>query len=1076
VPKRTDLSSILVIGSGPIVIGQACEFDYSGTQACRVLRREGYRVVLVNSNPATIMTDPELSDATYIEPLTPEIVAKIIEKERPDALLPTVGGQTGINLAVALDRAGVLERFGVEVLGASIASLQLGEDRLLFKAAMEEIGLSVPKSAYVGSLDEARASIDTIGYPVIIRPSFTLGGEGGGVAYNREELEDVIRSALAASPNHTALMEQSVVGWKEFELEVIRDAADNAIVVCSVENVDAMGVHTGDSITVAPQQTLSDREYQAMRDEAFRVIRRVGVATGGSNIQFAVDPETGDRVVIEMNPRVSRSSALASKATGFPIAKIAALLAVGYTLDEVPNDITGETFAAFEPSLDYTVVKIPRWAFEKFPASPSQLGTSMKSVGEVMAIGGTFAEALLKGLAALELDGTLLDRERRNSDPVRLADRLAQPNWERLFSVFAAIRQGWTVEEVHRITHIDPWFLREIQEIVGVETDLGCWDLASVPTDLLVRAKQAGHSDAGIARLLVCSPEELAAERKRRGVHRVYKRVDTCAAEFPAQTPYLYSTFGSEDEAAPTERRKVVILGSGPNRIGQGIEFDYCCVHAALALRDAGFETIMVNCNPETVSTDYDTSDRLYFEPLTTEHVLAVLERERPDGVIVQLGGQTPLKLARPLEAAGAPIWGTPPDAIDLAEDRRRFGALLAEEGILQPEGDSATSLEEAREIARRIGFPVLVRPSYVLGGRAMAICYDETTLASYMREAAEVSPGSPVLLDRFLDDAIELDVDLIADGRRAVVAGILRHIEEAGIHSGDSAAVLPPLGAGAGGLTPELVDEMRQIGRRLALRLGVIGLMNVQFAVHEGKVYVIEANPRASRTVPFIAKAVGVPLAGLAARVMAGATLEELGFTEEPKVPAVFIKAPVFPFRRFPGVDPVLGPEMKSTGEVMGVSDNFGAAFAKAWIAAGSLLPTEGTAFLSVHDRDKETLVPVARGLAEQGFELVATSGTAEHLEAHGLPTRTVRKVHEGRPNVVDALIDGEIDLVVNTPIGQEGHVDDAYIRQTALKHGVPCITTLSGARAAVEGIAALRRESFGVTSLQDLHGATSD
>jgi len=1071
VPKRTDLSSILVIGSGPIVIGQACEFDYSGTQACRVLRQQGYRVVLVNSNPATIMTDPELSDATYIEPLTPEIVAKIIEKERPDALLPTVGGQTGINLAVALDEAEVLERFGVEVLGASIESLQLGEDRQLFKAAMEEIGLSVPKSAFAHSLEEAKAVIDEIGFPVIVRPSFTLGGEGGGVAYNRDEFEEVIRSALAASPNSQALLEQSVVGWKELELEVIRDCADNAIVVCSVENVDAMGVHTGDSITVAPQQTLSDREYQAMRDEAFQVIRRVGVATGGSNIQFAVDPQSGARVVIEMNPRVSRSSALASKATGFPIAKIAALLAVGYTLDEVPNDITGETFAAFEPTLDYTVVKIPRWAFEKFPASPSHLGTSMKSVGEVMALGGTFAEALLKGLNALELEGTLLDRERRNSDPVRLAERLAQPNWERLFSVFAALRQGWTVEEVHRITHIDPWFLREIREIVDVETELGCWNLESVPTELLIRAKQAGHSDAGIARILVSTPEEIAAERKRRGVHRVYKRVDTCAAEFPAQTPYLYSTFGAEDEAEPTGRKKVVILGSGPNRIGQGIEFDYCCVHAAFALREAGYETIMVNCNPETVSTDYDTSDRLYFEPLTTEHVLAILERERPDGVIVQLGGQTPLKLARPLEAAGAPIWGTPPDAIDLAEDRRRFGDLLAAEGILQPEGGSATSLNEAKEIARRIGFPVLVRPSYVLGGRAMAICYDETSLASYMREAAAVSPGAPVLLDRFLDDAIELDVDLLADGRTAVVAGILRHIEEAGIHSGDSAAVLPPLGAGAGGLTPELIDEMRDIGRRLALRLGVVGLMNVQFAVHEGQVYVIEANPRASRSVPFIAKAVGVPLAGLAARVMAGATLEELGFTEEPAVPGIFIKAPVFPFRRFPGVDPVLGPEMKSTGEVMGVSGDFGVAFAKAWIAAGSRLPTEGSAFLSVHDRDKEALLPIARGLAEKGFELVATSGTAEYLTNQGLAPRTVRKVHEGRPNVVDELINGGIDLVINTPIGQAGHVDDAYIRQTALKHGVPCITTLSGARATVEGIEALRSERFSVASLQELH-----
>jgi carbamoyl-phosphate synthase large subunit len=1072
-PKRTDIRSVLVVGSGPIVIGQACEFDYSGTQACRVLKREGYRVVLVNSNPATIMTDPELSDATYVEPLTVEVAARIIERERPDALLPTVGGQTGINLAIGLEEAGVLERFGVEVLGASIESLRLGEDRQLFKAAMEEIGLRVPRSRYAGSLEEAREATGEIGFPVIVRPSFTLGGEGGGVAFNRDEYDEVVRAALQASPSHRVLLEESVVGWKEFELEVMRDVADNAIVVCSVENVDAMGVHTGDSITVAPQQTLSDREFQEMRDDAFRVIRRVGVATGGSNIQFAVDPRTGDRVVIEMNPRVSRSSALASKATGFPIAKIAALLAVGYTLDEVPNDITGETFAAFEPTLDYTVVKIPRWAFEKFPATPPSLGTSMKSVGEVMAIGGTFSEALLKGLAALELDGTLLDRERRNSDPVRLAERLAQPNWERLFSVFAALRQGWTVEEVSRISHIDPWFLREIREIVELEAELACWNLASVPTPVLARAKAVGLSDAGIARLLVCATDELAAERKRRGVRRVYKRVDTCAAEFPAQTPYLYSTFGLEDEAPPTGRKKVAILGSGPNRIGQGIEFDYCCVHAALALRDAGYETLMVNCNPETVSTDYDTSDRLYFEPLTVEHVLAVLEREAPDGVIVQLGGQTPLKLAKPLTAAGAPIWGTPAEAIDLAEDRKRFGALLAEEGILQPEAGTATSIEEGVAVARRIGFPILVRPSYVLGGRAMAICYDEGSLAGYMQEAAEVSPGAPVLLDRFLDDAIELDVDLLADGRQAVVAGVLRHIEEAGIHSGDSAAVLPPTGAGTVGLTPGQVEEMREIARRLALRLGVVGLMNVQFAVHEGRIYVLEANPRASRTVPFIAKAVGVPLAGLAARVMAGATLEELGFTEEPVVPAVFVKAPVFPFRRFPGVDPVLGPEMKSTGEVMGVGDDFGAAFAKAWIAAGNRLPTHGAAFLSVHDRDKEGLVPVARGLAEQGFELVATGGTAEHLVERGLAVRRVLKVHEGRPNVVDHLINGEIDLVVNTPIGREGHVDDAYIRQTALKHNVPCITTLSGARATVEGIRALRAGRLEVYSLQDLYAA---
>jgi carbamoyl-phosphate synthase large subunit len=1063
-PRRTDLRSILVLGSGPIVIGQACEFDYSGTQACRALKREGYRVILVNSNPATIMTDPELSDATYVEPLVPEVVEKILEKERPDALLPTVGGQTGINLAIALEERGALARFGVEVLGAGIDALRLGEDRLLFKQAMEEVGLKVPRSGYASSLDEAREIVADVGYPVIIRPSFTLGGEGGGVAYNRDELEEIMASALQASPAHTALVEQSVLGWKEFELEVIRDVADNAIVVCSVENFDAMGVHTGDSITVAPQQTLSDREYQRMRDDAFKVIRRVGVATGGSNIQFAVDPRTGDQVVIEMNPRVSRSSALASKATGFPIAKIAALLAVGYTLDEIPNDITGKTYAAFEPSLDYTVVKIPRWAFEKFPAASPTLGTSMKSVGEVMALGSTFKEALMKGLSALELDG-LASRERRMSDPVRLRRRLATPNWERLFAVFAALRQGWTPEEISEVSHIDPWFLREIAEIVDLEAELACWDLASVPKPLLRKAKAFGLIDARIAGLLDCPESDLAQARSRDGLRRVYKRVDTCAAEFPATTPYLYSTFGQEDESDPDDRPKVVILGSGPNRIGQGIEFDYCCVHAAFALREMGIETVMVNCNPETVSTDYDTSDRLYFEPLTLEHVLEILEKEKPQGVIVQLGGQTPLKLARGLALHNVPIWGTSPDAIDLAEDRRRFGALLAEEGILQPENGSATSLEEARAVAERIGFPVVVRPSYVLGGRAMAVVYDGSTLARYMAEAADVSPGHPVLIDRFLEDAFEVDLDLIADGQRAVVAGILQHIEEAGIHSGDSVAVLPPYK-----VSQEDQDRMRDIARRLALRLGVVGLMNVQFALKDGRIYVLEVNPRASRTVPFIAKAVGVPLVKIAVAAMAGKSLEELGFTAEPRVPGVFVKAPVFPFRRFPGVDPILGPEMKSTGEVMGEALSFGSAFAKAWMGAGHALPLEGAAFLSVHDRDKPGLLPVAHRLAELGFELTATAGTADYLRHHGLDVRTVLKVHEARPHVVDLLINGEIVLVINTPLGRESHEDDGLIRRTALKYDIPCITTLSGAMACAEGIAALRREGLSVRSLQEM------
>jgi carbamoyl-phosphate synthase large subunit len=1068
-PRREDIHSILVLGSGPIVIGQACEFDYSGTQACRVLRREGYRVVLVNSNPATIMTDPEFADATYIEPLEVGIVEKIIALERPDALLPTVGGQTGINLTMDLAREGVLERYGVELLGAGVEALQLGEDRLEFKDAMQECGLKVPQSGYASSLDEAREIVAELGYPTIVRPSFTLGGEGGGVLYNREELDDVVGLALQASPVGSVLLEQSVIGWKEYELEVMRDRADNAIVVCSVENVDPMGVHTGDSITVAPQQTLSDREYQEMRDDAFRVIRRVGVATGGSNIQFAVNPENGDRIVIEMNPRVSRSSALASKATGFPIAKIAALLAVGYTLDEIPNDITGKTYAAFEPTLDYTVVKIPRWAFEKFAGTSTTLGTAMKSVGEVMAIGTTFREALMKGMSSLELDGSLHRREMRLADPVQLRRRLTEPNWERLFAIFAALRQGWTVREIVDATSIDPWFLREIREVIEIEGELACWDGETVPAQLLKRAKRSGIGDERLAALLHSSPEQVRELRKAAGVTPVFKRVDTCAAEFPALTPYMYSTYTQEDEADPVDRRKVLILGSGPNRIGQGIEFDYCCVHAAFALSKLGFETIMVNCNPETVSTDYDTSDRLYFEPLTLEHVLSVVDREQPYGVVVQLGGQTPLKLARGLEAAGVRILGTPPDAIDLAEDRRRFGALLREENILQPEHGSATSVSEARAVANEIGYPVMVRPSYVLGGRAMVICHDESTLVRYMSEAADVSPGHPVLLDRFLEDAVEVDLDLLCDGETAVVGGIMQHIEEAGIHSGDSAAVLPPLT-----ISPEHVDTMRDVARRLALRLGVVGLMNVQFAVHRDRVYVIEVNPRASRTVPFIAKAVGVPLVHLAVSAMAGRTLGELGFQEEPPVPAIFVKAPVFVFERFPGVDPVLGPEMKSTGEVMGISSLFGNAFAKALLGAGCRLPSSGAAFLSVHDRDKEGLLPVARRLEELGFELLATEGTAHYLGESGLSVRVVNKLHQGRPHVGDHLINGEIHLVVNTPLGRESFEDDGEIRTTALKFGVPCITTLSGAMAAVEGISSQRDAGFEVRSLQAIYAAS--
>ena len=1064
-PRRTDIRSILVLGSGPIVIGQACEFDYSGTQACRVLRREGYRVVLVNSNPATIMTDPELADATYVEPLVPSVVERILEEEKPDALLPTVGGQTGLNLALALAESGALERHGIELLGAGIEALKLGESRLEFKDAMEEIGLRVPRSGVADGLRSTREIVEEIGFPVIIRPSFTLGGEGGGVAYNLVELERIAATALQASPVHEILIEQSVLGWKEYELEVIRDQADNAIIVCSVENFDAMGVHTGDSITVAPQQTLSDVEMQEMRNDAFRVIRRVGVATGGSNIQFAVDPKTGERVVIEMNPRVSRSSALASKATGFPIAKVAALLAVGYTLDELPNDITGTTVAAFEPSLDYTVVKIPRWAFEKFPSTSPRLGTSMKSVGEVMAIGSSFREALSKGLAALELDGSDARREARLSDPVRLKRRLSEPNWERLFAVIAALRQGWTPEEVSRASWIDPWFLRELREVVELEAELGCWTLDSLPEELLARAKADGLSDARIAALVSSTEAAVRSRRRELGVRRVYKRVDTCAAEFPARTPYLYSTWGEEDEAEPSDRRKVIVLGSGPNRIGQGIEFDYCCVHAALALREMGLEAIMVNCNPETVSTDYDTSDRLYFEPLTLEHVLAIVDREKPEGVILQLGGQTPLKLAGGLAEAGVPIWGTPPDAIDLAEDRKRFGALLAEEGILQPLAGTAVSADEALDVARRIGFPVVVRPSYVLGGRAMAICYDEATLAHYMEEAGDVAAGRPILIDQFLEDAFEIDLDLLSDGKTAVVAGILQHIEEAGVHSGDSAAVLPPYRVG-----PFDLDQMRDIARRLALRLGVVGLMNVQFALYEGGIYVIEVNPRASRTVPFIAKAVGEPLVKIATRLMAGETLQQIGLTEEPHVPGVFVKMPVFPFRRFPGIDPVLGPEMKSTGEVMGADVAFGPAFAKAWLGAGHRLPREGTAFLSVHDRDKPALMPVARKLQHLGFRLIATGGTTDYLRRHGLEVESVLKVHEGHPNLVDELSNGNVQLVVNTPMGSESHYDDAIIRQTALQHDIPCVTTLSGAMATVEGIETVLRGALRPQSLQGL------
>jgi carbamoyl-phosphate synthase large subunit len=1068
VPKRTDIRKILIIGSGPIVIGQGCEFDYSGTQACKALKEEGYEVVLVNSNPATIMTDPATADRTYVEPLIPEIVEKVIERERPDALLPTVGGQTALNLAVALCERGTLERLGVEMIGANLRSIRIAEDRLAFKDAMLRIGLPMLESGTVTTLDDALLLLDKVGYPAIVRPSFTLGGTGGGIAYNREEFEEIVTAGLDASPVRQVLIEESVLGWKEYELEVMRDLADNVVIICSIENFDAMGVHTGDSITVAPAMTLTDKEYQAMRDEAIRVIREVGVETGGSNIQFAVEPATGRRVVIEMNPRVSRSSALASKATGFPIAKIAAKLAVGYTLDEIPNDITKSTPSSFEPTLDYVVVKIPRWAFEKFPATSATLGTQMKSVGEAMAIGRTFKEALQKALRSLEVGRAGLGADGRDRiDPVRLRERLITPNWERIFYVRHALAEGMSVEEVASLTKIDPWFLAQIAELVQSERLVAGHAIAEIPKELLRAAKRQGFSDRQLAHLTRSSEDAVRARRKAAGVQAVYKRIDTCAAEFEANTPYMYSTYEDEDESRPTSRRKVIILGGGPNRIGQGIEFDYCCCHASFALREEGIESIMVNCNPETVSTDYDTSDRLYFEPLTFEDVLRIVDVEQPDGVIVQFGGQTPLGLALPLQAAGVKILGTSPDSIDLAEDRKRFGALLADLKIPAPAWGTARSLDEAREIGRRIGYPLLVRPSYVLGGRAMFVTHDEERLAETMRRAVEASPEHPVLLDRFLEDAFEVDVDALADGEQVVVAGIMQHIEEAGIHSGDSSCVLPPH-------SPQVqaqLDVIRDATRRLARALDVRGLMNVQYAIKDGTVYVLEVNPRASRTVPFVSKATGVPLARLAAKVMVGRTLAELSLSDEPALRGRFVKASVFPFAKFPGDDPVLGPEMRSTGEVMGFADEFGEAFAKASYGAGVKLPLTGTAFVTVNDRDKAHLVPLAAALHEMGFRLVATAGTAAYLRDHDLPCSHVFKVLEGRPNAVDLMKNGDIHLVINTPLGKASYFDEKALRTTATSRGIPLITTISGAHAMVEAIRALKRGALTVKSLQEVY-----
>jgi len=1063
-PKRTDISKILIIGSGPIVIGQACEFDYSGTQAVKALKQEGFEVVLVNSNPATIMTDPELADRTYVEPLTVEAVSAIIERERPDALLPTVGGQTALNLTVKLAESGVLDKFGVELIGAKLKAIKVAEDRLLFKQAMDEIGLQMPKARFCHTQAEATAATEEIDFPIIIRPSFTLGGTGGGIAYNYEEFEETAERGLAASPISEILVEESIIGWKEYELEVMRDLADNVVIICSIENFDAMGVHTGDSITVAPAQTLTDREYQLMRDAAIKIIRKVGVETGGSNIQFAVNPRNGELRVIEMNPRVSRSSALASKATGFPIAKIAAKLAVGYSLDEITNDITKKTPASFEPTIDYVVVKIPKWAFEKFPGAEDSLGTQMKSVGEAMAIGRTFKEAFLKGVRSLE---------RRGSPYVGYVDdetlrrKLIIPNAERIHYLHAAFERSWTVDEVYELTSVDPWFLTQLRQVVDAQEELKQETLNSLSTAQLRAVKRIGFSDARIADLIKCGEDEISARRRREGIIPVYKRVDTCGAEFESYTPYLYSTYESECEAEPSNRKKIMILGSGPNRIGQGIEFDYCCCHASFALKEDGYETIMVNCNPETVSTDYDTSDRLYFEPLTFEDVMSIVELEKPDGVIVQFGGQTPLNLAMRLHKAGVPIIGTSPESIDLAEDRKRFGKLLADLNIPQPVNGTAVSVDEAKRVAASIGYPVLVRPSYVLGGRAMTIVYDEQSLEGYMKSAVEASPEKPVLIDRFLEDAFEVDVDALADGETCVIAGIQEHIEEAGIHSGDSSCVLPPYM-----VKPEHLETMRRYTRQLARALEVRGLMNIQFAIKDDIVFVLEVNPRASRTVPFVSKATGVPLAKIAARVMTGRRLPEFNLPDELTVTSFFIKEPVFPFVKFPGVDPVLGPEMRSTGEVMGMADSFGMAFAKAQMGANASLPLEGTAFISVNDNDKKNAVRVAKRLHDLGFRIIATRGTAGHLNESGVPAERVFKVNEGRPNVVDLIKSDEIDLIVNTPLGRSSFYDERAIRRAAMQYNVVTFTTLTGANAAASAIAAMKQEGkLSVISLQEHH-----
>ena len=1078
-PRRDDLHKILILGSGPIVIGQACEFDYSGTQACKALRQEGYEVVLVNSNPATIMTDPETADRTYIEPLTPEIVEKVIEKERPDALLPTMGGQTALNLAVALAKNGVLEKYGVELIGAKLPAIEMAEDRLLFKEAMARIGVAVCPSGIANNLDEAKVIAQQIGsYPLIIRPAFTMGGTGGGISYNQEEYEEMAQGGIDASPVSQILVEQSLLGWKEYELEVMRDLADNVVIICSIENIDPMGVHTGDSITVAPAQTLTDKEYQRLRDYSIKIIREIGVETGGSNIQFAVNPVTGDVIVIEMNPRVSRSSALASKATGFPIAKIAAKLAVGYTLNEIPNDITKKTPASFEPTIDYVVTKIPRFAFEKFPGSSPILTTQMKSVGEAMAIGRTFHESFQKALRSLETGrfGWGCDKNEKLPSLEQVRSGLRTPNPERIFTVRHALQLGMTTEEVYELTAIDPWFLNKFQELLETEKFLKRTPLKSLTKEQVYDVKRMGFSDRQIAFATKTKEDEVRAYRKGLGIVPVYKVVDTCAAEFEAFTPYYYSTYEEETEVIPSNKRKVMILGGGPNRIGQGIEFDYCCCHAAYALSKQGFETIMVNSNPETVSTDYDTSDRLYFEPLTKEDVLNIIETENPEGIIIQFGGQTPLKLALPLEqfltemgkgenSQITKIWGTSPESIDIAENREKFEKILRQLDIKQPPNGIAWSYREAVEVAKRISYPVVVRPSYVLGGRAMEIVYSDMELERYMTFAVQVEPDHPILIDKFLENAVEVDVDAIADSTgKVVIGGIMEHIEQAGIHSGDSACSLPHTS-----LTPSALETIRTWTHQLATALKVIGLMNIQFAVQGETVYILEANPRASRTIPYVSKATGVPLAKLASLIMSGETLESLGLTEEPTTKHIAVKEAVLPFEKFPGTDVILGPEMRSTGEVMGIDTDFGKAFAKAELAAGQRLPLSGTVFVSTNDRDKANVVSVIQDLMELGFNVVATEGTRKALKEQGLDVNLVLKLHEGRPHVLDWIKNKKVQLIINTPSGEDAQADGRLIRRTALGYKIPIITTIAGAKATAAAIRSLQSQPLDVKALQD-------